>query len=143
MRDTVLREDGERTLLLVFDPGDRIMETLTGFALDRGIKAARVYGIGAVQEAELGFFDPERRTYDRWNEGHSEVLSVTGNLSLEGDEHRAHLHVVLGAADGSARGGHLFEGVVGPTLELFVVENPGREIRRERHEDRGLSLIRP
>jgi predicted DNA-binding protein with PD1-like motif len=143
MRDTVLREDGERTFLLVFDPGDRIIETLTGFAGDRGIGAARVYGIGAVQEAELGFFDPERKDYHHWNEGHSEVLSLTGNLSVEGDEHRAHLHAVLGATDGSARGGHLFEGVVGPTLELFVVENPGRVIRRERDQDRGLSLIRP
>jgi predicted DNA-binding protein with PD1-like motif len=143
MQDTVLREDGERTFLLVFEPGDRIMETLTGFARDRGITAGRILGIGAIREAELGFFHPDRKDYERWNEGHQEVLSITGNLSLEGAEHRAHLHVVLGAPDGSARGGHLFEGTVGPTLELFVVENPGREIHRERDEERGLSLIRP
>jgi uncharacterized protein len=143
MKATVLREDGERTFLLVFDPGDRIVEELVGFARDRGVTAARVIGIGAVSEAELGFYRPERRDYDRWTEGHQEVLSLTGNLSVEGSDHRAHLHVVLGTADGSARGGHLFEGTVGPTLEVFVVENPGREIRRERDEDRGLSVIRP
>jgi uncharacterized protein len=143
MRATVLREDGERTFLLVFDPGDRIVEELTRFARDRGVTAARVQGIGAVSGAELGFYQPERRDYDRWTEGHQEVLSITGNLSLEGSDHRAHLHVVLGGEDGSARGGHLFEGTVGPTLEVFVVENPGREIRRERDEDRGLSVIRP
>jgi uncharacterized protein len=143
MRATVLREDGERTFLLVFDPGDRLVETLTGFAADRGVTAARVQGIGAVADAELGFYVRERRDYHRWTEGHQELLSITGNLSVEGSDHRAHLHVVLGGQDGSARGGHLFEGTVGPTLELFVVENPGREIRRERDEDRGLSVIRP
>ena len=143
MRATALREDGERTFLLVFDPGDRIVEVLTDFARDRGVTAARVQGIGAVSEAELGFYTLDRRDYDRWTEGHAEVLSITGNLGVEGSDHRAHLHVVLGAEDGSARGGHLFEGTVGPTLELFVVESPGREIRRERDEDRGLSLIRP
>lgn len=143
MREALLREDGERTFLLVFDPGDRIMKTLTAFARDRGITAARVFGIGAIRDAELGFFHPDRKDYERWTEGHQEVLSITGNLSVEGDEHRGHLHVVLGAPDGSARGGHLFEGTVGPTLEVFVVENRGREIRRERDEARGLSLIRP
>jgi predicted DNA-binding protein with PD1-like motif len=143
MHVTVLREDGERTFLVVFEPGDRIVEELTGFARDRGVTAARVQGIGAVSRAELGFYQPDRRDYDRWTEGHQEILSITGNLSLEGADHRAHLHVVLGAEDGSARGGHLFEGTVGPTLEVFVVENPGREIRRERDEDRGLSVIRP
>lgn len=142
MRDLILREDGERTYLLVFETGEKIVETLSGFARDRGIRAARIQGIGAVREAELGFFDPARRAYERWSESENEILSITGNLSLEREEHKPHLHVVLGAPDGTARGGHLFEAEVGPTLELFLVENPGREIPRERVEERGLSLIR-
>ncbi|HKX25784.1 MAG TPA: PPC domain-containing DNA-binding protein [Actinomycetota bacterium] len=142
MHDLLLREDGERTYLLVFETGEKIVETLSGFARERGIRAARIQGIGAVSEAELGFFAPARKTYDRWTESEHEILSITGNLSVEGEEHKPHIHVVLGASDGTARGGHLLEGKVGPTLELFVVENPGREIQRERVEDRGLSLIR-
>ena len=76
MRDTVLREDGERTFLLVFDPGDRIMETLTGFARDQGITAGRVMGIGAIRQAELGFFHHDRRDYEHWNEGHRDGRSA-------------------------------------------------------------------
>lgn len=143
MHDLLLREDGERTYLLVFETGEKIFETLSAFARERGIRAARIQGIGAVRQAELGFFDPDRKAYDRWSESESEILSITGNLSVEGEEHKPHLHVVLGAPDGTARGGHLFEGSVGATLELFLVENPGREIRRERVEERGLSLIPP
>jgi predicted DNA-binding protein with PD1-like motif len=142
VRDLLLREDGERTHLLVFETGEKIVETLSGFASERGIRAARIQGIGAVRQAELGFFNPDQKSYDRWKESEQEILSITGNLSIEGQEPKPHLHVVLGAPDGTARGGHLFEGEVGPTLELFVVENPGREIPRERDESRGLSLIR-
>jgi predicted DNA-binding protein with PD1-like motif len=143
VRDLLLREDGERTYLLVFETGERIVEKLSGFARERGIRAARVLGIGAVREAELAFFHPARKSYDSWTESEQEVLSISGNLSMEGEEHKPHIHVVLGAPDGTARGGHLMEGEVGATMELFVVENPGREIRRERDEERGLSLIRP
>jgi uncharacterized protein len=52
-----------------------------------------------------------------------------------------HAHVVVGRADGSAHGGHLFEAHVGPTLEVFVVEAP-QELRREVDEDFELPLLR-
>jgi predicted DNA-binding protein with PD1-like motif len=48
--------------------------------------------------------------------------------------------VTLGRADGSALGGHLFEGRAGATLELFVEELPG-EVRRAEDAATGLPLL--
>jgi predicted DNA-binding protein with PD1-like motif len=53
-----------------------------------------------------------------------------------------HAHVVVGTRDGSARGGHLLEGHVRPTLELLVEEAPA-ELRKTYDRQSGLALIDP
>jgi uncharacterized protein len=53
---------------------------------------------------------------------------------------RVHAHVTLGKRDGSAVGGHLFEGHVGATLELFVMRFDG-ELRRSLDEGTGAVLL--
>jgi predicted DNA-binding protein with PD1-like motif len=42
---------------LVFDKGDRFPEGLRKFAADKGVFAAHFTGIGAFEEATLGYFD--------------------------------------------------------------------------------------
>jgi predicted DNA-binding protein with PD1-like motif len=114
---------------------------LTGFARDQGIRAARLHGIGAFTDAVLGFFDIERKDYDRITvEEETEVLAFVGNLTLTDEGPRVHAHVSLSRRDGSALGGHLIEGRTGATLELFVLEVPG-ELHRSPDERTGLSLI--
>ena len=49
----------------------------------------------------------------------TEVLSLAGDIALEGRQPKLHLHAVLGRRDGSTVGGHLLTGVVRPTLEAF------------------------
>lgn len=53
---------------------------------------------------------------------------------------RVHAHVTLGKRDGSAVGGHLFEGHVGTTLELFVLRFDA-ELRRVQDEATGAALL--
>ena len=50
------------------------------------------------------------------------------------------MHVVLGLADGTTRGGHLIEGEVFPTLEVVVTETPA-ELRKVMRPDLGIALI--
>ena len=49
---------------------------------------------------------------------------------------------MLGTREGNARGGHLKEARVRPTLEVIVTETP-EHLRRVHDEETGLSLIRP
>ena len=142
MRSRLLREEPDRTWLLVFDRGDKVVEELVAFAREHDIGGARLWGIGAFDHVELGFYRRERKDYGRFSfREELEVLSMGGNLSVTGEGPRVHAHVVVGREDGTAHGGHLFEAVVGPTLEVFVVE-AASELRREMDEDSGLPLIR-
>lgn len=69
------------------------------------------------------------------------MLSTIGDIAV-GDDGKAslHVHVVLGLADGSTRGGHLLEGKVRPTLEVVITDTPAR-LKRKKKPDLGIALI--
>ena len=69
------------------------------------------------------------------------MLSALGDFAV-GDDGKAslHIHIVLGLADGSTRGGHLIEGTVRPTLETVITETEGG-LRRRKREELGIALI--
>jgi predicted DNA-binding protein with PD1-like motif len=127
---TLLRDGDEKTYLLVFRTGQEVMKGLLAFAGKHRLVAGHLTGIGAVSDAVIGYFDPEKKAYLRNHEkGQAELLSLTGNLALNKQEPFFHVHVALGLRDGSARGGHLFEATVRPTVELVLTTYP-RPVRR-------------
>lgn len=69
------------------------------------------------------------------------MLSAIGDIAV-GDDGKAslHVHVVLGLADSSTRGGHLLEGKVRPTLEVVIANSPAH-LRRKKKPDLGIALI--
>lgn len=141
MKAKVLNEGPERTIALVFDKGDEVMATLQRFAREHNLSASRFSAIGALQSAVLGYFDWERKDYERIPVGEQvEVLSINGDIALDGDQPKVHAHAVLGRRDGSTVGGHLLEATVRPTLEVLLVESPGY-LRKTCDPESGLALI--
>jgi len=69
-----------------------------------------------------------------------EVLSLIGDIALQGSEPKVHAHVVVGKSDGTAHGGHLLESHVRPTLEVILIESP-KHLQRKTDEETGLALI--
>src|SRR5437870_13203551 len=136
--------DGDvKTYLLVFRTGQEVMKGLLAFARKNKLTAGHLTGIGAVSDAVIGYFDPEKKAYLRNHEkGQAEVLSLTGNLALEDDEPFFHVHVALGLRDGSARGGHLFEATVRPTVEV-VLTTYSKPVLRKIDPETGLPLLDP
>jgi hypothetical protein len=129
--------------LLVFHTGQEVMDGLLGFTRKHGLVAGHLTGIGALSGAVIGYFDPETNAYLRNQEKEqAELLSLTGNLALFEDDPFFHVHVALGLRDGSARGGHLFEAVVRPTVELVLTTSP-RPVRRTIDHVTGLPLLDP
>jgi predicted DNA-binding protein with PD1-like motif len=117
------------------------MAELAAFASSNSIEGAELSGIGAFGRAVVGFYDLERQEYDRIPvEEETEVLSLLGNLSVTDEGPRVHLHATLSRRDGSALGGHLFEGVAGATLEVFVHETPA-PLRRAPDPVAGIPLL--
>ena len=141
MRAKVLDEVGERTWALVFDVGDEVVSTLSQFASLHQLTVARFTAIGAFSDATLGYFDAEKKAYEKIPVREQvEVLSLIGDVALDGGQPKIHAHVVVGKRDGSAHGGHLLEARVRPTLEVMLVESPAR-LARVYDPDSGLALI--
>ena len=139
----LLADREAKTYLLVFHTGQEVMKGLLAFARKHKLVAGHLTGIGAVSDTVLGYFDPRTKTYLRLHEkGQHEVLSLTGNLAQYDNAPFFHVHVALGRRDGSARGGHLFEATVRPTVELVLTAYP-RPVRRKTDPETGLPLLDP
>ena len=134
--------DGRRSFAIVFGTGDEVAGGLFAFAHEHGVSGAYFTGIGALREVTLGYWDWETKDYRPIPVREQvEVLSLAGNIALAPDAGpKVHAHVVVGKADGTAHGGHLLEGHVRPTLEVFLVESP-RHLRRTHDPTTGLAMI--
>lgn len=127
---------------LTIDSGEEIVQTLAEWAAREGVRAGLISGLGAVGEAELGFFSRTTSTYERRVfRGEHEIGSLTGNLSLLEGRPFPHCHVVIAGPDLVAHTGHLFRGVVTVTCEIQVVTDPGL-LERVSRPDLGFNPLR-
>lgn len=128
--------------VVILDGEEEAFAALTKFANEAGLSAASLTAIGAFEKATVGWFDFASKSYKNIEVGEQcEVLSAIGDVAV-GDDGKAslHVHIVLGLADGSTRGGHLLAGTVRPTLEVVITEVPAR-LRRRKRADLGIALI--
>jgi len=90
------------------DNGADWREEIEGLAAEVDADAAWFAAMGAVQDAEVWFYDQDTFEYEpvAFDE-HLEVAACVGNVSwLDGDRF-AHTHAVLSRPDGEAVAGHL------------------------------------
>ena len=142
MKSKLIKDNGEKIFVLIFDTGDEVISDLTHFAKEHQLKAAQFAGIGACLRVTLGFFEIEQKDYRKIEINEQvEVMSLLGNISIsENGGPKVHGHMVVGKSDGTAHGGHLLEAHVRPTLELFLIAHPS-QLQRKMNEKIGLALI--
>ena len=126
---------------IYIEKNEKVMDTLTRFCIDKGISNAKLSGIGAVKETEIGAYDTIKKEYIR--KEYSDILelvSFEGNITLKDGSPFPHAHVVLSDHNMSTAGGHLFETTVAAVGEFFlrVFDNDGY---RELNKDVGLPCI--
>lgn len=135
------RREGSRVFIRL-DMGDEVHPSLVQIAERERIFGGWLSGIGAASEVELGYYDLERKDYDRLQmEGDVEIASASGTLGLVDGKPFVHLHAVVSDRRCETRGGHLFRAVAAATLEfvIFVADKP---IERTRDEETALNLWR-
>jgi len=143
MKSRKLTDLPERSFALVFETGDEVMSVLQRFAEENSLTACSLRAIGAFEHAVVGYFDWEKKEYLRIPvDEQVEVLSLLGDVALDGEKPKVHLHAVLGRRDGSTVGGHLLEAFVRPTLEVIANDAPVH-LRRRFDAASGISLIDP
>jgi predicted DNA-binding protein with PD1-like motif len=108
VKSKLIHDGPQRTFAVVFDSGDDVLENLLAFAKEHSLTAAEFTGLGALSDVVLGYFDWQKKDYNRIPiDEQVEVLNLTGNIALADGEPQLHPHIVVGKADGTAHGGHL------------------------------------
>ena len=99
---------------------------LANFAQREKLTAAHFTAIGALQDVTLGYFDWEKKDYERIPVREQvEVLSLIGDVAMdESGKPKVHAHIVVGRSDGTTRGGHLLEGHVARPWRLCWSNRP-------------------
>jgi len=125
-------------MVFIFKKGDNFLEEFKKKLKEKNITSAFFYGLGGFMEAELSFYDLEKKEYLKktFSDGPYEVLNATGNVA--GDF--IHCHATLGDKNYQAIGGHVESATVGGTLELNVVQLE-ESLQRSPDNDTGLNLL--
>ncbi|HEC81603.1 MAG TPA: DNA-binding protein [Thermoplasmatales archaeon] len=123
------------------DRGEEIVETLKRFCRENNVKLGFIIGVGAVDEAVVGFFDVKSKEYHKkvLTEGF-EVAPLYGIISTMDGEVYLHVHVNLCDSDHKSFGGHLNSAVVSATFEAIVDVIDG-DVGRVFNENLGLNIL--
>lgn len=131
----------EKQIVVRLDKGDHVMESLLAIAEKENIKSASITGLGAVDIANIAFFDIETKEYrtQQFNEMF-EVLNLTGFLTQLDNKLHSHIHITLGRSDYSVIGGHLIEAQIGVTCEIVlnILDIP---IHRQHDDELGIDTF--
>lgn len=100
--------ESSREFVARMDHGADWRAQIESFAEEQEIDAAFFYGLGAVQDAELMFYDHDSQEYRPISfEEPLEVTASIGNISHLDGERFAHTHMTLSDREGRTVAGHL------------------------------------
>jgi predicted DNA-binding protein with PD1-like motif len=115
----VYPSDDGNAAFVSLERGEDLLEGLNAAVGQLGIEAGTLQIIGGLEEAVLGYFDPETTEYVVTRTGHVEIDAGLGNISLRDGEPFIHLHLTVSGRDGNAQGGHAMEGCRAYVVEAY------------------------
>jgi predicted DNA-binding protein with PD1-like motif len=138
----------KKLIVARFNAGEDLLESIKAVVHEHEVKAGMLTVIGAVDQAQYGFYHPQKKSYTNlsWkptveSSPALEIASCMGNVALLDDSIVVHAHITFTGEKGEIMGGHLLEGCrVNPTAELTLLKASGI-IRRKRNEDLNLALL--
>ena len=127
--------------LIRLEKGEEILSSLTTFCRYFHLHFGEISGIGAVQQAEIGWFDPIHQRYSiKSIQENLEITTLIGNLAIKENEPFFHLHVTLSNAAFELLGGHLHKAIVSVTGEFILKTYNSQGLNRELEYSTGLYL---
>jgi len=131
----------ENGYFLRLEKGEEVVSSIVQFAAKEQIPSGAFFGLGAINQIELGYYDFEKRTYEKEHFAKDmEVGNITGNIASLDEKPFVHTHVTVSGKDLKAYTGHLFSAQVALTLELFVFTTSAK-IERQMDAAIGLNLL--
>lgn len=111
--------------VLRLDEGEEAVSSIRSFLADHDIFAGYFVAWGAFNRLKLEYYQPGEREYkERTFNEQLEVASLLGNIACLDGEPVIHAHLTAGDQEFRTYSGHLAEGIVRPTLEVFVAPLP-------------------
>ncbi len=118
----MLVKRSNQQVLVVLDKDQPVVSTLTEIIIAEKIKGGQISGIGALKEAQLGYYEIHKKDYIRktFSDEDFELIALNGNITLRDGMPYVHVHTALGRSDFSVFGGHMFEALVAVTAEIYI-----------------------
>jgi predicted DNA-binding protein with PD1-like motif len=112
-----------QVFLIRLNRGEKIIACLKNFCIKNKIYGGFFYGIGAVDEVELAHYDVSQKKYssEKFNLP-LELTSLLGNVGFFKKELIIHAHATLANKKMQSFGGHLVEGKISGTGEIFFTK---------------------
>ncbi|HEX9341017.1 MAG TPA: DUF296 domain-containing protein [Thermoplasmata archaeon] len=130
------RREGN-TVLLKLSDGEDLFPSIEATATTHGLENGSVlWGIGMVQDFEIGFFGPSGYEKSAFRDRH-ELLALHGSIAMRGDP-KLHLHIAVGRPDHGVLGGHLFRARTAVVNEIQLVRFDTIQMNRVFNERTGL-----
>lgn len=113
-------------------PGHDLFDSIQAFTDAKKIEAGCVIsGVGSLEHVTLRLAD---RDFHTDFEGHFEIVSITGLVSVHG----SHVHISISDGQGKTIGGHLVSGCkIYTTAEIVILAFADIVYKREFAEDSG------
>ena len=134
----------QKVHMIKLEKGDEVLSSIIHYVKEQKITGGFLTAIGALEKGKYGYFDVGKKKYLNTPFDEVEVIACTGNIAINKDtkEPIAHIHIIVGEKDGKAVGGHLVEGIVSVTLEIYLVETRPA-IFRTKDKEMELYLLNP
>lgn len=127
--------------VLRLEHGEDIVKSLMEFAEMEEIKLGSISGIGAVEQMDVGLYDPSDKTYHLNSfVGDFEMANLTGNLTTFNGDPYVHVHATFADSRGKTIGGHLNRAIISATAEIFIITS-NTVVDRNFSEEIGLNLL--
>ncbi|MCD6474109.1 MAG: DUF296 domain-containing protein [Thermoplasmata archaeon] len=114
-----------------FDGGEIIQNLKELMSKLNGKAAVILNGVGQLEHVIIGYFDGNDYVKKEVKE-EAELISLQGNIGMDGNDYIIHAHVTLGLKNHSIVGGHLIKGNVKVVNEIAVYLLESTEIKRVR-----------
>lgn len=127
--------------LVRLEKGEEVIESFIKLAHEEKIPGGFLYGLGAVKEVTLGYFDVAKREYlKRDFDDEYEVTSLVGDIYYFEGKAGVHAHVNLSGPDFNSIGGHLYKAIITATGEFFIYTTDDT-LKRKKDPSSGLNVL--
>ena len=124
--------------------GQDLITSIESFCETTNITTAAITIIGTLSSATIGIYDQKQQVYaTKKIEKELEIITCTGNISLQDGKPFCHAHFILSDADGKTYGGHVMSESIIFAGEVILCELTGENLERTYDSTTGLSLWNP